>query len=95
LPSGAFFPVRIDVGIERRDVERRSDVQRRVVEWLCINPIGSTPSEVAAAVAIPRAAARRILRRLAAKWLVRRNERARWAAADLLLRPPRLMREPV
>jgi len=65
-----------------------------VVEWLCINPVGSTPSELAAAADIPRSAARRILRRLAAKWLVRRNELSRWAAADLLLHIPRLVREP-
>jgi predicted ArsR family transcriptional regulator len=80
---------------ERRDQERRSEVQRRVVEWLCINPVGSTPAEVAAAADIPRSAARRILKRLAAKWLVRRNEMRRWAAADLLLSVPRLIREPV
>src|SRR3954466_2072555 len=95
IEVGAFLAVSIIVGMDRRDVERRRKVQRRVVEWLCITPVGSTPAEVAAAAAIPRSAARRILRRLASKWLVRGNEMRRWAAAELLLSVPRLIREPL
>jgi len=80
------------VGLNRRDYDRRSNAQRRVVEWLCINPIGSTPAEVAKIAEIPPPAAGRILKRLAAKWLVRRNELSRWAAAELLRHVPRLIR---
>jgi hypothetical protein len=37
-------------------------------------------------------AALRIIRKLAAKWLVRRNLLSRWAAAELLTRVPQLIR---
>jgi len=80
------------MGDDRRDYERRSDTQRRVVEWLCVNPIGSTPDEVANVVEISPSVAGRILKRLATKWLVRRDELSRWAAAELLLHVPRLVR---
>ena len=89
-----FLPSALTVGNERRDYDRRSRAQRRVIEWLCINPVGSTPAEVAAAAEIPRSAARRILRCLAAKMLVRARG-ARWAAAEILLHVPRLIRESV
>ena len=91
--DGAFVAVMIfDVGIDRRDYDRRSNAQRRVVEWLCVNPIGATPHDVASVAEISPPAAGRILQRLAAKWLVRRNELSRWVAAELLRHAPRLIR---
>jgi DNA-binding IclR family transcriptional regulator len=63
-----------------------------VVQCLRDSPAGSTPAEVAVAAEIPGSAAHRIIRKLAAKWLIRRNELSRWAAAELLLHVPRLVR---
>jgi hypothetical protein len=80
------------VGINRRDYGRRSSAQRKVVECLRFSPAGSTPAEVAEAADIPRLAALRIIRKLAAKWLVRRNLLSRWASAELLDRVPQLIR---
>ena len=87
-----FLPSRFAVTIERRDYDRRSSAQRRVVECLRVSSAGSTPAEVAEAADIPSPAAGRIIRKLAAKWLVRRNELSRWAAAELLLHVPRMIR---
>jgi len=80
------------VGSERRDHELRSNAQSRLVEWMRAHPEGSTCDEAAAAARIPTAGARRLLRRLAARWLVRCYDGALWKAARLLTMPPLLLR---
>jgi hypothetical protein len=80
------------VGSDRRNFGRRSEAQCRVVEWVCNHPEGSTCDEAADAAHIPATGARRVLRRLASRHLVRSAGDARWKPDALLLSPPSLCR---
>jgi len=91
-PVGVNFAINNDVTGDRRDYVRRRDVQCRVLAWLCSHPEGSTGEEAAAVVAIPTSAARRLLRRLASRYLVRCTEGSRWEAEPILLIPSSVAR---
>ena len=77
------------MGTERRDYERRKEAQCRVVEFVCNHPEGSRYDEAAAAAQMPDTGARRVLRRLASRYLVRCEE-SRWKPRAVLLSPPSL-----
>ena len=79
------------VGQDRRDQQRRSEAQCRIVEWVCNHPDGATCDEAAQAADVPRDGAGRVIRRLAAKQLVRCNGDARWTAEPVLREPPALI----
>ena len=78
------------VSSERRNIEGRSEAQRRLVEWMRSHPDGSSCDEVATAASISTDGAHRVMLRLASRWLVRCYDGVRWKAARLLLRPAQL-----
>jgi hypothetical protein len=78
------------VGSDRRNYDRRSEAQCRVVEWVCNHPAGSTCDEAAAAAHMPATAAHRVLRRLASRYLVHCDGGSRWKADGVLMSPPPL-----
>lgn len=91
-----YLPSRLGVGSDRRNYERRSEAQCRIVEWVCNHPEGSTCDEAAAAARVPTTGAHRVLRRLASRHLVRCEGESRWKADAVLLSPPSLCRvEPI
>lgn len=87
---GAKFATTFRVGGERRNYERRRDAQCQLIECLCNRRGGTTCDEVAQAAHMPPSGAHRVLRRLAAKYLVRCEEQSRWKADAILLTPPLL-----
>jgi len=77
------------VNSERRDYQRRSEAQCRVVGN---HTDGSTCDEAAAAALLPDTGARCVLRQLASKHLVRCDQESRWKADAVLMSPPSLCR---
>jgi len=80
------------VGSDRRNYERRSEAQCRIVEFVCNHPEGSTCDEAAEAAHVPTTGAHRVIRRLASRHLVRSDGESRWKADPVLLSPPSLRR---
>lgn len=75
---------------ERRDLRKRADTTRRVMMWIC--------GETSAVAEVPRYLAapdvgRRILKQLALRGLVRRDDGG-WVARRCLLAPPALNKLP-
>lgn len=85
-----YLPSLRRVSDERRDYDRRKEAQCRIVEFVCNHPEGSTCFEAAAAAHMPDTGARRVLRRLASRHLVRCDERSRWKPMAVLMSPPSL-----
>jgi len=77
---------------ERRNLDRRSDAQCRVVDWVCNHPDGSTSTEAANAARIPAEGATRVFRRMASRCLIHCDETSRWKADVVLLAAPTLRR---
>jgi hypothetical protein len=82
----------LGVGSDRRNYERRSEAQCRIVEFVCNHPEGSTCDETAAAAHVPTTAAHRVIQQLASRHLVRCDGESRWKADAVLLSPPSLCR---
>jgi hypothetical protein len=86
------FAITNHVPDERRDYERRSAAQCRVVESVCHHLEGATCDETAAAASISATGAHRVLQRLASKHLVHCDGASRWRADPVLVSPPALCR---
>jgi len=86
------FAIMNHVPDERRDYDRRSAAQCRVVESVCHHLEGATCDETAAAASISATGAHRVLQRLASKHLVHCDEASRWRADPVLVSPPALCR---
>jgi len=85
-----YLPPPFEVGSDRRNFERRSEAQCRIVEWVCNHPEGSTCDEAAEAAHVPTTGAHRVIRRLASRHLVRCDGESRWKADAVLRSPPSL-----